>query len=82
MNYVLFAKMYKSFQLKNITLNHTGKVEKITRKVGEFCQSGKVGTMGWHTLDPSGDANGMWGLQVLWTAKTFGIIPQTPLFGY
>ena len=36
-----------SFQLKKHNIKTWGKKwEKNTRKVGEFCQSGKVGTMG------------------------------------
>ena len=47
MNYVLFAKMDQVFSLKNKTLKNTGKMEKDTGKVREFCQSRKVGTLGW-----------------------------------
>ena len=45
MNCVLFAKMYQVFSIKNKTLKNIGKMEKDIRKVREFCQSGKVGTM-------------------------------------
>ena len=45
MNCVLFAKMDQVFSLKNKTLKNTGKMEKDTGKVREFCQSGKVGTL-------------------------------------
>ena len=44
MNCVLFAKMDEVFSLKK-TLKNNGKMEKHSGKVGEFCQSGKVGTM-------------------------------------
>ena len=33
------------FSVKKTTLDNTGKMEKYTGKVREFCQSGKVGTM-------------------------------------
>ena len=42
MNCVLWGS---NFHLKNNTLKNTAKVEKHTGKVGEFCKSGKVGTM-------------------------------------
>ena len=42
MNCVLFAKMDQVFSLKNKTLKNTGKMEKDTGKVREFCQSGKM----------------------------------------
>ena len=45
MNSVLFAKMDQVFSLKNKTLKITGKMEKDTGKIGEFCQSEKVGTL-------------------------------------
>ena len=46
MNCVLFAKMDKVFSYKNKTLKkNTGKWKQNTRKFGEFCKSGKVGTM-------------------------------------
>ena len=46
MNCVLFAKIDQVISLKkqNIKKN-TGKMEKNTGKVMEFCQSGNVGTM-------------------------------------
>ena len=55
MNCVLFAKMDQVFSLKKIkTLKQNWKMEKITGKVREFCQSGKVGTMfTWHGHDIS-----------------------------
>ena len=43
MTCVSFAKVDQV--KKNKTLKNTGKMEKNTGKVGEFCQSRKVGTM-------------------------------------
>ena len=45
MNCVLFAKMYHFFVKKIKHLKNTVKMEKITGKVREFCQSRKMGTM-------------------------------------
>ena len=50
MNCALFAKMNQVFSLKNKTLKNTGKMEKVTGKVREFCQSGKVGTLNISTF--------------------------------
>ena len=53
MKCVLFVHMDK-LQLKNQNiLKNTGKIEKYTGKVGEFCQSGKLGTMLMPLLVPS-----------------------------
>ena len=46
MNCVLLAKMDQVFSSKSKAIKHTAKVGGgDTTKVGEFCQSGKVGTM-------------------------------------
>ena len=46
MNCVLFVKMDQVFSLKKIKhKKNTGKWQKNTGKVREFCQSGKVGTL-------------------------------------
>ena len=47
MNSVLFAKMDQVFSKENKTLKKYWKFGKNTGKVREFCQSGKVGTLGW-----------------------------------
>ena len=45
MNCVLFAKMDQVFSKENKTLKKYWKIGKNTGKVGEFCHSGKVGTL-------------------------------------
>ena len=45
MNCVLFAKVDQVFSLKKKTFKKYWKMAKNTGKVGEFCQSGKVGTL-------------------------------------
>ena len=46
MNCILFLKMDQVFSLKK-NIKNAGKMDKNTSKVGEFCQSGKVGTMSY-----------------------------------